>query len=260
MKFYNMVFSATGRTDNIVKIFGDEWDCEKQYLDLADPNFDGSLYDIRPDDLCLIAVPVFEGRMPKPTLTRLATLKGNGAKTIMMAVYGNRAIDDCLLEMQDLSEKCGFVPVAGIEAVAQHSIFNKFGATRPDESDRAQLKDYAAKIKELLAQDWTGKTPSLTLPGNRPYMQAGGMPLAPKGNKKCISCGLCAEKCPVQAIPAENPASTDKNKCILCMRCVEICPTDARDFPKMMVFAAELAMKKHLSGYKENKLYTARLQ
>jgi len=38
------------------------------------------------------------------------------------------------------------------------------------------------------------------LPGNRPFKKAGGAGLVPKATKDCAGCGLCAERCPVQAI------------------------------------------------------------
>ena len=44
----------------------------------------------------------------------------------------------------------------------------------------------------------------------------------------CTSCGLCAEKCPVQAIDRANPAQVDREKCICCMRCIAVCPQAAR--------------------------------
>ncbi|MFR2985511.1 MAG: 4Fe-4S binding protein [Clostridium sp.] len=38
------------------------------------------------------------------------------------------------------------------------------------------------------------------MPGNRPYRDWKQMPVIPLTNASCISCGLCAARCPVQAI------------------------------------------------------------
>lgn len=46
---------------------------------------------------------------------------------------------------------------------------------------------------------------------------------------KCVSCGLCIETCPVEAIsPGPDLISRiDHDKCIECLACVESCPEDA---------------------------------
>ena len=83
---------------------------------------------IKPEDFCVIALPVFGGRVPATAVERLQHIRGNGAKAVAVAVYGNRAIDDALVEMEDLLENRGFSVIAGVEAVAEHSIARQFAA------------------------------------------------------------------------------------------------------------------------------------
>ena len=77
---------------------------------------------------------------------------------------------------------------------------------------------------------------------------------APKPDKNCVRCGLCAEKCPVQAI---NPTDfrTDSKKCISCVRCVKHCRANARKVNGAMVSIAAMAIRKACSTRKENELF-----
>lgn len=52
--------------------------------------------------------------------------------------------------------------------------------------------------------------------------------MAYKITEECISCGACAEECPVDAISeAEETYVIDPDICIDCGACVDTCPTDA---------------------------------
>ncbi len=45
---------------------------------------------------------------------------------------------------------------------------------------------------------------------------------------ECISCGACAEECPVQAIKEGDTAYViDKDACISCGACADTCPVGA---------------------------------
>ena len=206
-------------------------------------------YSIK-EDLCLVAVPSYGGRIPSVVTDMFRNVKADGTKAILAAVFGNRAIDDTLLELQDVLEASGFVCIAGMEAVAEHSLMHQFGTGRPDQQDEKELLEFAAKIMQ---NSEAQRAPAF--PGNRPYREYGGVPLKPVANGKCTSCGLCAKECPAGAIPLDNPKMTDKDKCISCMHCVAVCPKKARNYSKLVSFITGLKMKKVCSGRKENKLY-----
>ncbi len=44
---------------------------------------------------------------------------------------------------------------------------------------------------------------------------------------KCIRCGTCKEKCPVDAISESEPYEIDPALCTACGTCAEACPIDA---------------------------------
>ena len=179
-------------------------------------------------------------------IERLKNIAGNGAKCTLVCVYGNRAYEDTLVEMEDAAKTCGFRVVAAIAAVAQHSIIPQYAANRPDASDEQQLIQFARQIAD--------RTEALTcIPGNRPYKTASGGGLVPKPSRDCVKCGVCAKNCPVLAI---DPAtlSADPKKCMSCMRCVKQCPHDARKVNGAMVSIAALAIKKACSIRKDHSL------
>lgn len=247
---YKIVFSATGRTEKVADIICSEFE-QVERVDLSEMNFkDISLTE---SDLCIVSVPVYGGRVPVPAAANIAKIAANGAKAVLVAVYGNRAYDDCLAELKDLCVKSGFVCVAACAALAQHSIFPQVAADRPDEMDKIRLSEFGREIKEMYEK---GLLPTdVDVPGNIPDKERGGMPLHPKAKSSCVKCGQCAEKCPVGAISAENPQQTDKTKCITCMRCVEICPNKSRVFAPGIAPAAGAILKKAWGKHLENRFF-----
>ncbi|MDD6440762.1 MAG: 4Fe-4S binding protein [bacterium] len=247
MNIVEIIFSPTGGTEKVAHMLGSYWRENTVKIDLSDAKTDFSQCVINEEDQVLIAMPSFGGRAPAVAIERLRQITGNGAKCALVCVYGNRAYEDTLVEMEDAAKESGFRVVAAVAAVAEHSIMPQYAANRPDTADKNQLEQFAGQIagKEDVA---------VSIPGNRPYKTAGGAGLVPKACKGCTKCGLCAKNCPVQAIdPVKFTA--DSKRCISCMRCVKQCPEKARKVNGAMVSIAALAIKKACSVRKENELF-----
>ena len=132
MALYSICFSPTGGTQKVLQILQNAWDTPAQEIDLTVPGADYASYHFAHTDVCLIAVPSFGGRVPSVALERLRFMHADRTPTVLIAVYGNRAIDDTLLELQRELRPNGFEACAAISAVAEHSIMHQFGTGRPD--------------------------------------------------------------------------------------------------------------------------------
>lgn len=218
-------FSPTGGTKKTGEIFAREIAENVQFIDL------GSKQEQKETDheLAVIAIPVFGGRLPAFASEKLRKINGAGKKAVTLAVYGTRAYEDALLELNDLAEECGFQVIASGAFVARHSIVPEVGAGRPDEQDAAELREFAKKVLEKIEK---GSDEAVQVPGNRPYKQWGGMTVAPISLPTCVQCGKCATVCPTDAITFEgNTVQTSTEKCMLCMACTAACPEHARILP-----------------------------
>ena len=239
-------FSPTGGTKAVADIFNREFG-DVLMQEITTPSMDVELDE---NTMAFFFFPVYAGRIPKPMYDRMKQIKGHATPCVNVAVYGNRAVDDALLEMSDLAKQHGFVTVGGCEIVAPHSVDPSFGFGRPDADDRAKIHEFIEKLeaKETLTE--------VKMPGNPEYAKKKAMdlPLYPKPSKECIGCGICYKYCPAGAINAKR-MKTKKSKCISCMRCVAMCSTESRNIAAPMRLVAHVYLKKTCSERQECKFY-----
>lgn len=252
MNIYRITFSPTGGTQRAADCLAEAVG-QSTLIDLMTPAGAFSIPVLTADDLCIVSVPSFAGRIPPTATERIRRFKGNGAKAVAVVAYGNRAYDDTLLELKNVLEELDFQVIAAIGAVAEHSILHQFAAGRPDAEDLAELTVFGGKIKNLLSAGSFSK--SLTVPGNEEYrpLPAGGA--KPSIREGCTGCGTCAAQCPVGAIPKDAPATTDAAACISCMRCISVCPTHARHLDEALLAGLTQRIGPALSGRKPNELF-----
>ncbi|MBP3455124.1 MAG: 4Fe-4S binding protein [Alistipes sp.] len=251
MSNFAITFSPTGGTLRVVQAVTSAWQ-DVRHIDLSEPakTFDEVAFG--KSDLVAIAMPVYSGRIPAFAVRRLLQMKADGSKCVIIAVYGNRAYEDALVELQDTAAKCGFDVIAAITAVAEHSIMRQFATGRPDKDDAAELAEFGRRIMEAVH---TADSKALCLPGNRPYKNVDGGAFVPKATHRCTGCGICARSCPAQAIDTDDPRRVDKSRCIGCFRCVSVCPEHARRFNPLLLKSFAMLMGKAFAGRKPNELF-----
>ena len=216
-------FSPTGGTKKVSSIFADAMEKEVIWHDLGSKE---PMMEKPEGEMTVVASPVFGGRIPSVVREKIEKFSGTGKKAVTIAVYGNRAYEDALLEMNDILTKCGFTVIASGAFVAQHSMAPEVGAGRPDGEDEKEIHKFAETVKNSTAVE------NVQVPGNRLYKPEMNLPVAPISLPSCTKCGKCVTVCPTNAISvADGAVITDIEKCILCMACTHICTEQARIRP-----------------------------
>lgn len=243
-------FSPTGTTYKVARAIAEGSECPIAEMDLSAADCSAELTH---NSVLLAAIPVYGGRVPAVAIERLSKLQGNGQSAVAVAVYGNREFDDALLELKNAMESNGFRVMAAGAFIAEHSIVRSIAAGRPDADDLKIARQFGADIMKKLGNQ--ASEDSFTVPGNNSYVAVKPSVFHPKADETCIQCGICAEKCPVGAIPLEDPAQTMESVCINCMRCIQVCPVKSRALPALFVAGATKMLEEKAAGYKLPQLF-----
>jgi ferredoxin len=250
-------FSPTGTTKAIIQgIARGINQSNVELIDITKPDARKQQFQTSENELLVVAVPVYMGRVPTLLIEWLHAIKTRNTPAVCVVVYGNRVYDNALLELKDILIKCGCIPIAGAAYIGEHSFSSSetpIAEGRPNLSDLNQAELFGCKINEkLLSVSSVDHISDINIPGNYPY----------KGvtklwsvdfiaiNNECTQCGICTEGCPVGAIDSDNSNLIDKEKCITCCACIKNCPLNARTIKTGQVKDAAIRLNKL---YKERK-------
>ena len=222
-------FPPTGTTRTIVKRIAaglNQDSIVDHDLTLADA--DGNFH--MSDGIAIFGIPVYAGRIPEACLKRFEKISAAGNPAVLVALYGNRAFEDALVELRAMVEQRGFKVTAAGAFIGEHSYATKeypIALDRPDAEDCNLAFEFGQQIAEKLKLN-PDQAPDIS--GNSPYReraQFGGV--APETiSDSCTLCQQCADLCPVDVITVADSVQTDATNCIICCACVKNCPTGAR--------------------------------
>lgn len=224
---YAVYFSPTKGTKTYVTRIAEKLSEDFKEIDLTVPGNRKKIYEFGENDLVVVGGPVYAGRLPGVDGGIFQCLRGNQTPAVLNVSYGNREIDDALLELKNILESNGFVSIGAGEWIAPHTFSEKIGAGRPDREDYEKADEFAAILTDTLEKE-SWKTSKLEVPGHFPYCEEKRIPFYPTADENCTNCKKCVEVCPVEAVSVKAPAQTDTGKCIACLACVKACPVGSR--------------------------------
>lgn len=209
--------------------------------------------EIPEDQLVVISVPVYGGKVTPLALERLKGIHTSGAPVVLAVVYGNRAYEKALAELDAFVSDRGFKVIAGATFVGEHSYStekNPIAVGRPDADDLQFAEAFGGKVRSKIeaAVDmeklYAVDVNRIQRP-RQPFfplfrflrkvvkLRKSGVPMPriPAVDAElCTHCGYCVVHCPAGAIVKGDECNTDATKCIRCCACVKGCPKNARTF------------------------------
>ena len=91
MKFYNIFFSPTGGTKKVAEIIAKGINSESEEIDLIKEPDKLMKVKFEKEDLCLVAVPSYGGRVPSVVVDMFRNVKADGTKAIVGICRQNHA-------------------------------------------------------------------------------------------------------------------------------------------------------------------------
>lgn len=241
-----VLFSPTGTSRKVAMAVADSLSLENRVVDATYSTPSGMCY--KSDELLVVAVPVYGGKVAPLALQRLDAMRGSNTPIVLIVVYGNRAYEEALTQLNEFVHQRGFTPIAAGAFVGEHSYSTArypIATGRPDVDDLADARAWGKNIAAKVAQSASAEAidvASLKAPRNSFFsmlrfvhfikkqrrLKSVAKPQVVVDADKCKLCGKCVKLCPTGAIATGDYLHTDTSRCIKCCACVKGCPAKAR--------------------------------
>ena len=239
-KLSKIYFSPSGTTEKIVNEVAKNFTMNRENYDLLSFDDEKEFNN----ELVIIGIPVFNGRIPKIACERLSKMKGNDTKAIVILNYGNMEYGDALLELTELLKENNFKIVGVATTISQNSLFKELAYKRPDEQDLEEINEFSQKIVEKLENDDENE---IFVNGYKPYQEYSTPNFSVNCDENlCTECLDCAYTCPEEAIMEDIPLMTNINNCTRCSTCINVCSEGARSFTGPMYEIEKQNNKYHM--------------
>jgi ferredoxin len=234
-KAYAVYLSPTGTTERAVFAVAEGTGLPSEKIDLTTlKSRQGLNRSFTKDELVIVGMPVYGGRLPMNVENFFSGLKGNTTPTVALVMYGNREYEDALIELKIRLEERGFKVIAGAAFIGEHTFSKKIATERPNANDLKIAVEFGKRVNKEIDKTIAG---TLIVKGNYPYVAQRFNPAHPRfltlhatiiTTEDCTHCGICAENCPWGAINIDDEAIYDTTKCMRCLRCIKLCPEGAK--------------------------------
>ncbi len=233
-------FSATGTTRKIIRRIGAAFEgATVTETNLTQWNKRQEPIGEINEDVLVLALPVYEERIPLFLKEYLETIQGSGQPAVVVGVYGHVGYGITLSEMQVFLNERGFVTIAGAAFIGEHSFSHEafpIAAKRPDRDDLNLANQFGTEVREYLqTYPENGFDPVAKLDGRLPLMSKMLPPnsshlfaeIPQLDSFLCTGCGACVKMCPAAAIDPQTYQTIEEH-CIFCFSCVRACYFKAR--------------------------------
>lgn len=254
-------FSPTGTTEKVIKSIVKGFECSQtDCLNITQTESRNKGLVLKKGEILVIGVPVYMGRVPALLADFLNSIRADNVPAVCVVVYGNRAYENALLELTDIVEEKGCIPIAGAAFIGEHSFSSPERPTahsRPDADDLALAEQFGREVWAKTISYSNLQDKIIKIPGTRPYngiTELWDVDFIEVSNN-CIQCGMCAEVCPQDAVDPYDSHKIDTVKCITCCACIKKCPEKSRSIKSGPVMDAANRLTNIYSERKESEYF-----